>query len=132
LGDAIGTRSDRVRSDLLGGLRRDDPGLRPPLERGQLDLEPAPELALVRPDTGHLRSRVARDHYSDCMDGACGYPPPWARMRAARIAASREPSTETHATGTPGGICAIASSASSPSPTLFEERNGTPITGRSL
>src|SRR5215475_1744591 len=66
------------------------------------------------------------------MDGACGYPPPWARMRAARIAAFRAPSTETHATGTPGGICAIASSASSPSATLFDERSGTPITGRSL
>jgi len=54
------------------------------------------------------------------------------RVPAARIAAFREPSTETHATGTPGGICAIASSASSPPPTVFDERSGTPITGRSL
>ena len=64
--------------------------------------------------------------------GACGYPPPCPRIRAARIAAFRDPSTDTQATGTPGGICAIASSASRPSPTLFEERSGTPITGRSL
>ena len=34
--------------------------------------------------------------------------------------------------GTPGGICAIESSASSPSRTLSDERSGTPITGRSV
>ena len=50
-------------------------------------------------------------------------------MRAARAAALRALSTPTHATGTPGGICTIESSASSPSPTLIEERRGTPITG---
>src|SRR5262249_48904598 len=118
--------------NLSSSLSGDDPDLRPRVEHGQFDVEPARELALVRPDPGHLRSRVARDHCSDCMDGACGYPPPWARIRAARIAAFRAPSSDTHATGTPGGICAIASSASSPPPTLFDERSGTPITGRSL
>src|SRR5919109_4085222 len=52
-------------------------------------------------------------------------------MRAARIAALRAPSIETQATGTPGGICTIESSASSPSATLLLDRNGTPITGSS-
>src|SRR5205085_6056755 len=31
-------------------------------ERGNLDIQPARELALVRPDPGHLGSGVARDH----------------------------------------------------------------------
>src|SRR5262245_47398815 len=48
------------------------------------------------------------------------------------MAAFREPLTETHATGTPGGICTIESSASRPLMTLLEEVSGTPITGRSL
>jgi hypothetical protein len=41
-------------------------------------------------------------------------------MRAASTAALRALSTPTHATGTPGGICAIDSSASSPPATDFE------------
>ena len=53
-------------------------------------------------------------------------------MRAASTAALRALSTPTHATGTPGGICTIESSASSPSRTLSDERSGTPITGRSV
>src|SRR4051794_17349559 len=53
-------------------------------------------------------------------------------MRAARCAAFFALSTPTAATGTPGGICAIASSASSPSRTLSDDFNGTPITGRSV
>src|SRR5581483_517043 len=53
-------------------------------------------------------------------------------MRSASAAALRALSTPTAATGTPGGICAIASSASRPSSTLRLERNGTPITGRSV
>src|SRR5262245_8546467 len=48
------------------------------------------------------------------------------------MAAFREPLTETQATGTPGGICTIGSSASRPLMTLLEEVSGTPITGRSL
>src|SRR5438105_1173663 len=55
-----------------------------------------------------------------------------ARIRAAKAAAFFALSTPTAATGTPGGICAIASSASSPSRTLRLERSGTPITGRSV
>jgi hypothetical protein len=59
LRDALRCRSDRVQADFLSGLRGYDPNLRPAVERRELDLEPALELALVRPDTGHLRSRVA-------------------------------------------------------------------------
>src|SRR5439155_20520333 len=54
------------------------------------------------------------------------------RMRVARSAAFLALSTPTQATGTPGGICTIESSASSPSSTDFCERSGTPITGRSV
>src|SRR5262245_34324367 len=53
-------------------------------------------------------------------------------MRAASTAAFFALSTPTQATGTPGGICTIDKSASSPSRTLFDERSGTPITGRSV
>src|SRR5438105_2795253 len=53
-------------------------------------------------------------------------------MRTARSAALRALSTPTHATGTPGGIWTIESRASRPSSTLFDERSGTPITGRSV
>src|SRR5215204_5383782 len=51
------------------------------------------------------------------------------RMRAASTAAFFALSTPTQATGTPGGICAIESRASSPPPTDIEEVSGTPITG---
>ena len=50
-------------------------------------------------------------------------------MRAASTAALRALSTPTQATGTPGGIWAIDSSASSPPATDFEDVSGTPITG---
>src|SRR5262249_59409637 len=53
-------------------------------------------------------------------------------MRTARAAALRALSTPTVATGTPGGICAIARSASRPSSTLRLDLSGTPITGRSV
>ncbi len=54
------------------------------------------------------------------------------RMRAASTAALRALSTPTQATGTPGGICEIESSASSPPATDVDDVSGTPITGRSL
>jgi hypothetical protein len=54
------------------------------------------------------------------------------RIRAASAPALRAPSTPTQATGTPGGICTMDSSASRPSRTLAAERSGTPITGRSV
>src|SRR5215211_1606497 len=50
-------------------------------------------------------------------------------MRAARTAALRALSTPTHATGTPGGIWAIESSASRPPATDLDDVSGTPITG---
>src|SRR5438093_5163510 len=53
-------------------------------------------------------------------------------MRAASTAAFFALSMPTVATGTPGGICTIESSASRPSRTLIEERSGTPITGSSV
>ena len=53
-------------------------------------------------------------------------------MRAASTAALRALSTPTQATGTPGGICAIDSSASSPPATDVDDVSGTPITGRSV
>ena len=52
-------------------------------------------------------------------------------MRAASTAAFFALSTPTQATGTPGGICAIESSASSPPPTDIDEVSGTPMTGSS-
>ena len=53
-------------------------------------------------------------------------------MRAASTAAFCALSTPTHATGTPGGICAIESSASSPPATDFDDVSGTPMTGSSV
>ena len=53
-------------------------------------------------------------------------------MRAASTAAFFALSTPTVATGTPGGICTIESSASRPSRTRIDERSGTPITGSSV
>src|SRR5215208_8029194 len=84
----------------------------------QLHLQPRVELALLRPDRAHLRAGVAVDHAP--------------RIRAASTAAFLALSTPTVATGTPGGICAMASSASSPPATEVFEVSGTPITGRSV
>src|SRR5215212_1018780 len=81
----------------------------------ELDLEPVVELALLRPHRAHLRARVPIDHTS--------------MIRAAKMAALRAPLTATHATGTPGGICAIASIASSPPATDAELVSGTPTPG---
>src|SRR5450432_3628780 len=50
-----------------------------------------------------------------------------ARMRAASTAALRALSTPTHATGTPGGIWTIDSSASSPPAIDVRLVSGTPI-----
>ena len=87
-------------------LRRDRSELRPALERGELDLEPACELALLRPDPAHLGPGVAGDH-EHSLEAA----PPRAlptllqagpRIRAASTAAFFALSTPTVATGTPG------------------------------
>ena len=128
LGDALGRRGGRVRGERRGGVGRHDPELGPGGGRRQLDLEPGRELALVRPDAGHGRAGVAGDHLPQCRAGAGQA----RRMRSASAAALLALSTPTVATGTPGGIWAIASSASRPSRTLRLERSGTPITGRSV
>ena len=57
--DARRLRAGANRGDILGGDRSH---LDPAVERGELDLEPACELALLRPDTAHLGPGVAGDH----------------------------------------------------------------------
>src|SRR5439155_150247 len=91
------------------------------------DLQPGRELPLVRPHLGHGRAGVAGNHRPIV---AFRYDAPI--IRAASTAALRALSTPTQATGTPGGICTMESSASRPSSTLVDERSGTPITGRSV
>ena len=56
-GDALADRADVVLRDLTDA--------RPALECRQLDVEPTPELVLVRPDPRHRRSGVARNHWFD-------------------------------------------------------------------
>src|SRR6185503_19981668 len=74
LGHALGTR----RPGLLPDLRDDGCGnsaeLGPGLEGGELDVQPARELALLRPDPGHLGSGVARDHRLESRARAGGPP----------------------------------------------------------
>src|ERR671935_117090 len=134
LRDALGSGWHGRGTDLGDGLGRNDACLGPALERRELDLEPADELALVRPSPGHGRARVAGDHCRQSRGAGCGCLPDLQapRMRTASTAAFFALSTPTAATGTPGGICTIERSASSPSATLSDERSGTPITGRSV
>ena len=116
---ALVDRLDReggVRPRRLRRLARHDALLGPGLRRRQLDLEPALELALRRPDRADLGARVPGDHALI--------------IRAARMPAFFAPSIATQATGIPGGICTAESRASRP-PRLLP-RIGTPITGRSL
>src|SRR6266550_7485394 len=126
LGDTLRCRRSRVRANLRDVFAGDCAHLRPAIERSDLDLQPPRELALLRPDPGHRRAGVAPNHCADSRE------PIGPRIRAASTAAFLALSTPTQATGTPGGIWAIESSASSPSSTLSEDRSGTPITGRSV
>src|SRR4029077_12145851 len=98
-----------------------------PLDRLQrhLVVERHPERR-ARRRAAEPAERDGREHEDDCAGHVN------ARMRAARAAAFFGLSTPTVATGTPGGICTIESSASSPSSTDFEERSGTPMTGSSV
>src|SRR4051812_29852296 len=99
-------------------LVRNHPLLGEHVHHRQLHLKPGVELPPLGPHRPHLRARVALDHAD--------------RMRAARCAAFLGLSTPTHATGTPGGICATDRSASRPPPTDVFEVSGTPMTGRSV
>src|SRR5439155_1664040 len=126
LGDAGARRRNGSRADFGDVARGNHVDFGPPVERSELDLEPPRELARLRPDPGHGRTGVASDHWLDSRE-AVG-----PRIRAARTAAFFALSTPTHATGTPGGICAIERRASRPSRTLSDERSGTPITGSSV
>ena len=118
LGDALRRRRRRT---ARGSPRRrragTTPDLRPRVERGELDLEPPRELALAptRPRPWPGGSSARSPGQTSAAPGRTHETP---RMRAASTAAFFALSTPTAATGTPGGICAIASSASRPSSTL--------------
>ena len=65
------TRAARIAAASSGGI---DADRGPAVERRELDLEPAPELGLVRPDRGHGRAGVAGDHLRHSREG-CGVHP---------------------------------------------------------
>ena len=65
LGDALRRRNDRSLANRFDRLARDDAGLRPPLQRSELDLQPARQPRFVRPDRRHGRAGVARNHSSE-------------------------------------------------------------------
>ena len=69
LGDALGRGSDGALRIAGNRVARHDPDLGPAFERGQLDVEPAPELRPIRPDQGHGRAGVAGDH-RDILESA--------------------------------------------------------------
>src|SRR5919107_624233 len=122
LGDDVHERGDVVVGHLLahlGGVLGWDGALfGEGVHHGQLHLQPRVELALLRPDHAHLRAGIAVDHTP--------------RIRASRTAAFLALSTPTAATGTPGGIWAIDSSASRPPAMDVFDVSGTPMTGRSV
>jgi hypothetical protein len=66
LRDALGRRRLRVRANGSDVFAWHGTELSPRVQRRQLHLEPARELALLRPDTGHLRTGVAGDHLDQC------------------------------------------------------------------
>ena len=65
LGDALRRRNDGSLANRVDRLARHDAGLRPALQRGELDLQPARQPRLVRPDRRHGRAGVARNHLSE-------------------------------------------------------------------
>ena len=75
LGHAFGRGHGDARADRANVAFGDRTNARPALECRQLDVEPAPELALVRPDPRHGRSGVARNHRYDSRlrGGEAGY-----------------------------------------------------------
>ena len=115
-----GLDRERRGADRVELLRRSAPVER--LGRGDLDLAPGLHAGLRR-----STARPARGGCSGRSRPAIG-----SRIRAASTAALRALSTPTQATGTPGGICAIDSSASRPPAADVARSAGTPITGRSV
>ena len=65
LGDALGARRHGVCADRARAVGGHGADRGPGVGRGELDLEPARQLALVRPDAGHCRTGVARNHWID-------------------------------------------------------------------
>ena len=63
LGDPLRARRDGLLLERPRGLLGDDPELGPGGGRRELDVEPGPQLALVRPDAGHGGTRIAGDHW---------------------------------------------------------------------
>ena len=84
LGDPLGARRLDPLADLGNRVGGDGAELGPGLEGGELDVQPARELALLRPDPVHLGSGVARNHRLEC-----------------RARAGGPPGTKSHAFGTP-------------------------------
>src|SRR3954462_12171482 len=74
LGDSLGAGRLRTRPDLGDDVSGHDAELGPGLQSGELDVQPARELALLRPDPGHLGSGVARDHRLQSRAPAGGPP----------------------------------------------------------
>ena len=65
LRNALRRRNDGPLANRLDRLARHDAGLRPALQCGELDLQPARQPRLVRPDRRHGRAGVARNHSSE-------------------------------------------------------------------
>ena len=64
LGHPVRPGSNRAGADPRSGIRRHDAELRPGVECGKLHLEPTRQPRLIRPDPGHRRAGVARNHRS--------------------------------------------------------------------
>src|SRR5215211_766893 len=62
LRDPLRRGRNRAGAYLGGVFRRNASELRPRVDRGELDVEPARELVLLRPDPGHFGPRIALDH----------------------------------------------------------------------
>ena len=83
-----------ARARIAARPRRESRRPRPTVERGELDLEPVRQLALLRPDSGHGRSRVAGDHAASLELAQAGQPVPRLGTDAPGIESSiRSPST---------------------------------------
>jgi hypothetical protein len=72
LGHALRPRRPCGGADLGDRVERNRAQLAPGLERCELDLQPSREAALVRPDAGHRRSGVTRDHCAQSRARAGG------------------------------------------------------------